>query len=334
MSEEFCFVIVGTGNISNTYVNAIEKIENTRIAGFVSRSLKLPSVVESKSSGFEIAENLSGIKAHFDAVIICTPNGLHHQGAIEAASLGKHVLTEKPLDISIENMNQMIEKCKNANVKLGVAYQRRMSPDNIVMKKILEENKLGRIYAADLSVKNYRDDNYYNSGKYRGTWSIDGGGPFMQQASHNIDLYGWFFGKPEKIVSLFGTVAHKIETEDHGTAILKYENGMIGTITASTSAKPGFDPRLEIYGENGSVVMENDLITFWSVEGMENPSKSAGIKIHSGAASASVKDTSGHEAIIKNFINAVRENKEPAVPGESARAATEIILQIYESNIA
>lgn len=333
MSSTFKFIVAGTGNISKTYWNATRKLPDIEIVGFISRSHNKPSWLTEKTD-LEVAEAFSEIKREFDGVILCTPNGMHHPGTMEAAKLGKHVLTEKSIGISLPEIDEMISTCKENNVKLGVAYQRRMSPDNQVMKQLLEEKKLGRIYAADLTVKNYRDDAYYNSGAYRGTWAMDGGGPFMQQAAHQVDLYGWFFGKPERIVSSYNTFAHDIETEDHGAAILRHSDGMIGTMIASTVAKPGFDARLEIISEKGTVVMVNDIITTWAIDDMENPSKVPDGKIHSGASSASVEDTSGHEAIISDFVNAVRKDRDPYVTGESARLATEIILGVYSGNIS
>jgi predicted dehydrogenase len=205
-----------------------------------------------------------------------------------------------------------------------------MSPDNRTIKKLLERGALGNVYAADLSVKFWRDQAYYDSSPYRGTYAIDGGGPFVQQASHNIDIYTWFFGMPERVVSMLGTFAHDVEVEDHGACLLRHPNGMIGTIVASTAARPGFPARLEIHAERGSVVMENDVITTWAVEDMESPSTGPDSVIHSGA-SVAVTDTAGHEAILQDFVDAIRDDREPAVNGESARAASELILQIYAS---
>lgn len=319
------FVIVGTGNIARTYLTAIGKLPGVEVIGFVSRGGSLPNGAIAEH---EIARGLQDIKADFDAVILATPPGLHHEGAVAAARIGKHVLTEKPLDVSIENMDAMIDACRSSGVKLGVAYQRRMSPDNRTVKRLLEEGALGKIYAADLSVKFWRDQAYYDSSPYRGTFMIDGGGPFVQQASHNIDIYTWFFGMPEDVTSRLGTFAHDIEVEDHGACLLRHANGMIGTIVASTIARPGFPARLEIHAERGSVVLENDVVTTWAVEGMENPSTKPEGTIHSGA-SVAVTDTAGHEAIIQDFAEAVRDDREPAVNGESARLATELIVRIY-----
>jgi len=208
-----------------------------------------------------------------------------------------------------------------------------MSPENQTLKGLLESGALGRIFAADMRVKFYRDEAYYNSGAYRGGYEIDGGGPFIQQAAHNVDLFCWFFGMPSKVVSMLGTCLHDIEVEDHGTALLRYENGMLGSITASSACKPGFSPVLEIHSAKGSVTLVNDEITTWEIEGVDNPSADKEFEVHSGANTAAVADTAGHEAILADFAEAVRTDREPAVPASSGRLATDLILQIYSANV-
>lgn len=332
MKNKFKFVVVGSGNISKTYFKAIKEIENAEIVGLVSRSLNKPKFVDENK--IEISRSIKEINVDFDAVILCTPNGLHHIGAIEAASLGKHVLTEKVLDISIQNMDKMINACDKNNVKLAVAYQRRLSGDNQKIRELISENKLGNIFSVNLSVKNYRDDNYYNSAEYRGKYKIDGGGPFMQQAPHSIDLYCWFFGRPSKVVSKLGTFIHEIETEDHGSVICLHQDGMIGTITASTATKPGFPPKLEVYSNRGYFEMENDIITNWEIDGKKNPSLVSNGNTHTGEATHTVKDVSNHKRIIIDFIDSVKNNTEPIANGKSARLATELILDIYNNQFS
>jgi predicted dehydrogenase len=327
MNDKFKFVIYGTGNIANTFVSAVENIPNSEVIGVVSRSLKSPSKFPKLKSYKTLAE----LTESFDAVIICTPNYYHHINAIEAAELGKHVLCEKPIDISLDSIDKMIAACNWNNVTLAVSYQRRFSSDNPIVKNLIDKNKLGKIFSVDLSVKNYRDDAYYNSSAYRGTSDIDGGGPFIQQASHYIDLYYWFFGKPNKIVSKLGTFVHDLKVEDHGAVICTHEDGMISTITASTATKPGFPAKLEIYSDKGYLILENDVIRHWDIEGLDNPTKQENENTHSGSATALVEDTTNHEYVIKDFIEAIREKKEPLVSGDSARNATEIILDIYNN---
>ncbi|KJD31359.1 hypothetical protein PK35_14705 [Tamlana nanhaiensis] len=322
------FVIIGAGNIASTYLNAINNIENAKVVAIISSKTEKPTYLKA----LPFFKTLAEVSVPFDAVIICTPNGLHHVSCIEAAKLGKHVLCEKPIDITIEAIDNMIASCKTANVKLGVAYQRRYSSDNPVIKKLIDSGELGTVFSVDLSVKNYRDDAYYNSSEYRGTYSIDGGGPFIQQASHYIDLYYWFFGKPKKIVSKLATFAHNIEVEDHGVAICEHNSGMLATITASTATKPGFPAKLEIYTSKGCLILENDVIAHWSIEGLENPTTvTPSQNTHTGAATAAVSDTTNHETILNDFVKAIQNDTEPLITGESAKNATEIVLEIYNS---
>ena len=247
--------------------------------------------------------------------------------------MGRHVLTEKPLEVTLKAADRSIAACRRAGVALGVCLPRRMRPDNAAVKKLLEAGKLGRLYAVDLAVKYHREQAYYDSAPYRGGRALDGGGPFMQQAFHQVDLYVWLFGMPRHVKSCIATLAHRIEVEDHGAAVLGHEGGMIGTIMASTVARPGFPSRMEIHAEAGSLVLENDVITRWMVEGVENPSRPDQGAVHSGAgaAGAVVTDTSGHEAILADFIHAVREGRPPAITGENARRSTELVLRIYKS---
>ena len=207
-----------------------------------------------------------------------------------------------------------------------------MSPDNIALKKLLDEGALGRLFAAEMDVKYFRDQAYYDSGAYRGGWAIDGGGPFIQQAAHNADLLCWFFGMPEKVVSMCDRFDHDIEVDDHGVALLRYANGLIVTFTASTVCKPGYPTHFELFTRKGSVIMSNDQITEWKIEGVENPADQS-FEVHDGATSATVADTAGHEAILADFAEAAREGREPMIPASSGRLATELVLEIYGGNV-
>lgn len=332
MADRMRFLIVGSGNIASTWAEVVRKEPRALLAGIVSRSGSRP-VSMREEPGIPVWKDLAAAGNGFDAAVIATPNGLHHAAIVEAARLGRHALCEKPLDISLEGADKAITACREARVTLGVCFQRRMSPDNAAVKRLLDARKLGRVFAADLAVKFFREQSYYDSAPYRGGWEIDGGGPFMQQASHQVDLYRWFFGMPRSVKSTTATLAHRMEAEDHGAAILVHEGGMIGTIVASTVAKPGFPARLEIHAEAGSLVLENDLITRWAVDDIPNPSQPPAAAIHAGAGAsgARVSDTSGHEAILRDFIRAIAENRPPAVTGVDARLSTELILKIYEA---
>lgn len=322
------YIIVGSGNISSTYVKALGNLASCELVGNVSRSgVPLPAAKNLPSW-----HTMGDVTADYNAVILATPNGLHPQGAMEAAALGKHVLTEKPLGITREGVAKMIRACQAADVTLAVCYQRRTSPDNQAVKKLIEGNTLGRIFAADLSAKFYRDQAYYDSGDYRGNYALDGGGPFMQQACHNIDIYAWFFGLPKTVHSVLGQFMHNMEAEDHGAALLHYASGMIGTVIASTATRPGFAAQLEIHCEKGSLRLTDDVISFWDIDGIANPSNPQFDYVHDGSKSAAVTDTSAHERIIKDFERAVLTGRTPLGDAHSAQMTTELILKIYQAN--
>ncbi|MEA2064524.1 MAG: Gfo/Idh/MocA family oxidoreductase [Gemmatimonadota bacterium] len=332
--EPVKYALVGTGNIATTYLTACSRVAGTEITAVVSRSMERAKKYAADNGIGCAADSIGGISTEYEAVMLATPNGLHHTDAIQAAGLGKHVLTEKPLDATLGNMDRMIEACRAADVRLGVAYQRRMSPANIAMKDLLGQGALGRVYAADLSVKFFRGQDYYDSAAWRGTLAIDGGGPFLQQASHNVDIMTWFFGLPEKVIAKTALLAHTgIEVEDHGVAILTFPGGMIGSIIASTVTAPGYPVRMEIHTEKGSVIMVNDEIQAWDIERVPEPECKAPKTIHSGAGAdgVAVTDTSGHEAIIRDFSECVRTGGTPAISGEEGRRTGLLIDTIYRA---
>jgi predicted dehydrogenase len=330
--EMLKFALIGTGNIAGTYVNACKNVEEAEITCVISRD---PIRAQKAAENYNIpcaAVNLAHADADFQAVMLATPQGVHHISCVEAAQTGKHVLTEKPINISTENTRLMIEACKNAGVKLGVSYQYRTKADCQSLHSLLAKKAFGKIYAVNLSLGFYRGQDYFDNTDWRGTLKIDGGGCFLQQGSHNIDILYWFFGMPTKIFAKTGTFAHTdIEVEDHGSAILEFSDKSMATITASTIAKPGFSPRMEVFTEKGTFVTENDCITLWEINDIPNPAVKKDPSLHNPATSAAVNDTSGHEAIIRDFVKAVQEDREPMITGEEAAKSVEIILKIYES---
>lgn len=319
----FRFVIVGTGIISNAYVAAIKNLPGMELAGIISRSGKKPDSVAEDLS-VPIASCLTDLKAPFDAVILATPNGTHHAQAIEAANMGKHVLSEKVLDISLDACDRMIAACAQNKVKLGVAYQRRTSPDNRRLKLLLEQGALGKIFAVELEAAFYRGQDYYDSGAYRGTRSIDGGGPFFQQAAHDLDLLVWFFGMPVHVASALGTFLHQIESEDHGAAVMKFASGAIGTVMASTCCQPPAPAKITLRSDLGTLVLSGDRFASVEMKGIDA----------ARLESTLVEELpGGQEGILRDFVNAVREDRPPLISGEEGRRSVELIRRIYESEI-
>jgi len=321
------FVLVGTGGISTTWIKAVNTTPGSSVVACVSRSGRKPDSLPD----IPCAANLSAINVPFDAAIILLPNGLHHQSAVEAARLGKHVVCEKPLDVSRASMDQMINACTKAGVTLAVSFQHRAASDNQTLKNLVATNALGTIYAVNVSCCFWRPQAYYDSATYRGGWAIDGGGVFMQQAIHQIDLYQWLFGLPQTVKAELGTFGHQMEAEDQGSAIFKHKNGMIGTFSASTAWNPGFPPRIDICCQKGSLSLVGDRIDTWNIAGLPNPSAFQGSRQPEEAPLATVADASLHALIIKDFVSAVEQGREPFVTAESARDSTELVLRIYEA---
>lgn len=322
MGNVFKFVLVGTGNIANSYVTAIEKMDSIEIVGVVSRSGRKPESLKSKN--VKVASSLKDMKTEFDAVLIATPNGAHHIAAIEAARMKKHVLCEKVLDISLDYCDAIIAACEENNVKLGITYQRRFSPVNKQIKAALEAKVFGNIFSVELETKFFRDQAYYDSASYRGDKALDGGGPLMQQASHNVDLMIWFFGMPATLASVMGTFMHDIESEDHGAVIMRFNSGMVGTLIASTCCKPGFPAKITIRSEKGVLVLSGDEIVEMEMEGLS---------LESIACYLDNDDAPVGNPAVADFVNAVQKDLSPGITGEDAKRSVELIRKIYDSSI-
>ncbi|WP_074013698.1 Gfo/Idh/MocA family protein [Candidatus Sodalis sp. SoCistrobi] len=324
------YVIVGTGNISGTYADALRAVAGCELTGFISRRQTRHGPAGQPS--LPCWPTLADVDEPFDAVIIATPNGLHPQSAIEAACLGKHILVEKPLAITVAAMDSMMDAARQHGVTLAVSFQRLSYPDNLAVKALLARGALGQIYSADLSCRFWRDQPYYDSADYRGGYRLDGGGVFMQQASHAIDTYIWLFGMPAQLHSELPTFAHRMEAEDHGAVVMRYDNGMIGTIVASTCARPGYPPRLEVCCEKGTFTLSNDCIEVWHIDGIDNPAHPPPPVADNGASSATLNDSRRHQAILADFEQAVARGSVPLAAADDARRATELILHIYQQH--
>jgi UDP-N-acetyl-2-amino-2-deoxyglucuronate dehydrogenase len=324
------FALMGAGNVATKYVEAFKSIDDGELVGVVARNREKLSAFADEHGIRHYAVDLVSLLAEtdVDVVIVCTPSGTHADCAIEAAKHGKHVLCEKPLDITIEKIDAMTRACKDAGVKLGCTFQHRTADHNRVVHDLIWDGALGKIYIVNAFLKNFRSQEYYESGGWRGTWDMDGGGPFMQQAAHTVDLVVWMMGGAERVLAMTGTVAHDIEVEDMGHAVVRYENGAQGVLEASTVVKPGYPNKIEIHGEKGTVVLGESGIEVWDVEGVPEPeiaSSAAG----SGSADPMAIGSQGHERIIRDFIEAVKADREPLVGPASARLSVELILAIY-----
>jgi predicted dehydrogenase len=333
------FGIVGCGMIANFHAKAIENIAGAKLLGCFDM---IPPAVdrfaaEKKCTGYHKLQDMLA-KPEIDIVTVCTPSGAHRDPAIAAAKAGKHVIVEKPLEITLKRCDDVIKACRDNGVQLGTIMPSRFSPANIELKNAIEKGRFGKLTLGDTYVKWWRTQEYYDSGGWRGTWALDGGGAYMNQAIHNVDLLYWFMGDVAEVCGLTDTLAHqRIEVEDTGAACVRFKSGAIGVLEATTSAFPGLLKRTEIHGTGGSAIVEQDSIKLWSfakeqkrdAKIREKYSTKAGT---GGAADPKAIDFTGHMLQFKDFMAAVSKGAKPKVDGYEGRKSVEIILAIYKSS--
>ncbi len=333
------FGIVGTGMISHFHAKAIQAIPGACVAGCFNHSAEKAAAFASEY-GCTAWSSLDQMLASpdVDIVNICTPSGSHLDPAIAAAKAGKHVVVEKPLEITLSRCDQIIEACQTNGVKLCTIFPSRFSPANIALKEAIDAGRFGRLTLGDSYVKWWRSQEYYDGGGWRGTWALDGGGAYMNQAIHNVDLLYWLMGDVIEVCGFTGTLAHeRIEVEDAGVACLKFANGAIGVLEASTAAWPGLQKKTEIHGNQGTAIVEQDSILRWEFA-TELPDDAA-LRQRLGAGSATSGGASdpkaisfvGHQLQLQDFIEAIQTGRSPRVDGAEGRRSVEIILAIYQS---
>jgi UDP-N-acetyl-2-amino-2-deoxyglucuronate dehydrogenase len=274
-------------------------------------------------------------RSDVDVVCVCVPSGLHAQIGIQAAKAGKHLVVEKPIEVSLEAADRLIDAARAAGVTLTVISQHRFDPGLVELKRLLDAGALGRLVLGEASTKWYRTQAYYDSAAWRGTYAMDGGS-LMNQGVHYVDLLRWCMGPPAEVTAVCSTQAHQIEVEDTALAIVRFASGAVGTILSSTAAWPGFPQRLEITGTGGTVTVEDGQIVRRALAGEAAPAPAADTGLSgaglSGAADPAAVDIASHAAQLADLLDAVDTGREPAVSGRSGRDALEIILAVYESS--
>jgi predicted dehydrogenase len=336
------FGIIGCGMIAEFHTKAINEIEGARVVAAFSRSAENGAKIAGMAAGGEcvVYDDLDAMLAHpgLDVVCVCTPSGAHMDPAVKAARAGKHVVVEKPLEITLPRCDAIIEACDNAGVRLCTIFPSRFSPANMTLKLAIETGRFGRLTLGDTYVKWWRTQEYYDSGGWRGTWDLDGGGALMNQAIHNVDLLQWLMGDVETVNAKAATLAHdRIEVEDTAVACLRFKNGALGVIEAATSAYPGLLKRTEIHGDRGSARVEQDDLTLWDFQ-EKVPSDQvifaamagqSGFK--AGASDPRGITHAGHRDQLADFLQAIDDSRPAAVDGREGRRSVEIIRAIYES---
>lgn len=336
MKEKMGYGIIGCGVISPWHAGAVRNIPEAELVAVCDvipeRAEKLKDDFGAKYAYTDYHEMLA--RDDIDIVSVCTPSGMHADIGIDVAHAGKHVMTEKPIDVTLDKIDRLVQACKEENVKLACILQRRTSGLWRRVKRTIDESKLGKMILASIYVKYYRSQEYYDSDSWRGTWALDGGGAMMNQGIHIIDLLRWIMGPVDTVVGFADHLVRKIEVEDTAVASMKFKNGAFGTLEVATSITPTINHRLEFHGENGTIMIKGEEIVRWDVPGEDKETiqkETADVIIGDANSHPTALTVFGHQAQISDLIAAVREDREPMLTGAEARNPVELILAVYKS---
>ncbi len=325
--------IVGTGSIVGKHAQAIAEIEGTELVALFNPNPE--SAAKAKAQfGLPVFLDLDEFLAFpgLEVVCICTPSGMHLEPALAAAKAGKHLMIEKPVEINLDRTDRLISACEENGVKLAVIFQNRFTEDYQKLKKAVSEGVFGRLLMGNAYVNWFRDSAYYSTSNWKGTLEADGGGALINQGIHTIDLLLDLMGDVKSVFGQVQTTLYPIEGEDLGAAIVNFKNGALGNITSATALYPGYPERIEIFGTEGSAILEAGKLIHWNVKGSfetVKPTENAG---GSGASDPTAIGHQLHLAQWKFFLNAIKEDQIPVVDGKTARKSVELIRAIYFSS--
>lgn len=333
------FGIIGCGMIAKFHARAIADTRGAKLVACFNRTLPAAEKLAAEF-GCKPYDDLGAMLADekVEVVVIGTPSGAHLEPAVAAARAGKHVIVEKPLEITLKRCDKIIETCRANSVTLSTIFPSRFHESAVEIKRAMEAGRFGRLTVGDAYVKWYRTQQYYDSGKWRGTWELDGGGALMNQAVHSVDLLLWLMGPVAEVTAQSAMLAHeRIAVEDTVVATLKFANGALGVIEATTAAFPGYLKRIEIHGSAGSAVMEEEDIVKWDFareQKRDSAIRAAAAAKKSGGGGASDPAAIGHHGHARQFadvLDAIKKGRAPRIDGPQGRMAVEVILAIYKA---
>jgi predicted dehydrogenase len=342
MPDRLGFAIVGCGMIARFHARALREIPAARVAALVSRSGASAQQLVAETGlppcpvfrSVEDAVRAPGV----DAVVVATPSGAHREPALVAAGAGKHVVVEKPLEITGPRCQDVIDACARAGVRLCTIFPSRFGDASLALRAAVDAGKFGRLTLGETTCKWWRGQRYYDEGGWKGTRALDGGGALMNQAIHNVDLLLWLMGDATHVSGFTATLAHeRVEVEDTAAAVIRFKSGALGVIQAATSVHPGYPKTVALHGDRGSAVVEQDDVLRWDFA-PETPDDravrerfAAKVGGSGGAADPKAIGHEGHRRQLADFVDAVRTGRPPRVDGREGKKAVDLICAVYES---
>lgn len=338
MARELNFVVVGLG-MGGHHCKAVLDAKGARLAGVcdIDKARLIESAEKFGCRAYaRFAEVLKDDTV--DVVNIVTESGRHARMGIEAARAGKHMIMEKPVDVTPAAIGKLEDAVRDAGVKVGCIFQSRMENCNILLKKAIDKGRMGKLIGAHACLPWFRADSYYAGphGTWRGTWKLDGGGSMMNQGIHTIDLIQWLAGRVASVCGFYGVHNHKIEAEDQSVACLEFENGALGTFYASTCCIPEAAQRVYMYGTKGSFVKSAGVLESCDMGTAKERARMMRLfggqkKDEAIGRDPMAVSADGHTLIVEDLVQAVRNDREPVIPLSSAKHAVEIACAIYKS---
>ncbi|QGN34185.1 Gfo/Idh/MocA family protein [Microlunatus sp. Gsoil 973] len=319
--------IIGAGVIGTVHARLIDSLaDRAKLAAVVDLDQEKAAALADRygaTAYTELADALADPEV--TAYSVCVPSGLHPEVAAQVINAGKSVLVEKPLAITMDGADQVAEAAQEAGVTVGVVSQRRFQPAARCIRSAIDDGLLGRLTSAVVESPLWRSQEYYESGDWRGTLTLDGGGALMNQGIHALDLMIWLMGRPVCVSAHSGCIAHTdIEVEDVVGATITFESGAIGVFLATTAANPGLPIRLAFHGDGGVIVMDDERITQFTTTVTDSPPTPP-----SSEAAESID--AAHRAQYADFLQAIGDHREPFVTVADGRLSLQVVLAIYES---
>lgn len=319
--------LIGGGMIARIHMEALRVLNGVEILGVYDAN---PASAERFAESYRIPcffTEESVWDSDADLVCICTPSGTHAALAVKAMKSGKHVLVEKPLALTFEDCRRILDTEAETGKLCAPVSQLRMSDSVRMVKAAIDEGKLGKLTLCNVSMKYYRDSDYYNNG-WRGTFAMDGGGALMNQGIHGIDLLRWFAGEVRSVSGKVATLVHDIEVEDTAAASVVFKNGALGSIVGATSVNPGYPRRIELCGDRGSIIMEEDSVIGADIEG----GLPRGDRTANGFRDPAALSSEGHRRQLENVFAAIDGKEQLFYTARDAAETVRLITAIYRSS--
>ncbi len=335
MKEKIGYAVVGLG-IGRAHIGGVLSSERGRLAAVCDIDGAKLEKFKIEHPGVPTYSDFGALLRDPDVEVIsiCVPSGLHAALAVQALEAGKHVLVEKPIDITPAQAYKIEEARLRTGKKVGVIHQNRFNACMEPLREALDTGRLGRLILGTFAVKWYRDQKYYDAGGWRGTWEMDGGGSLMNQAVHTVDIMQWLMGEVDTVTSQTGIYNHNIDTEDLTASIIKFKSGAVATFVSTTCAYPGIATDIQLYGTGGSIEIDGDSLKLWKLcDGDSFEEEEMLQKYGEGNNSPSADPTTvrGHAYQVHDMIDAVYYDREPLISPREAIKSVAIVNAVYES---